>query len=122
MVREVVEAFEHDGMDFVLAPTQEQLVADVRVDAPGEALDVLGLQRAVVQEAARDQRRHQEQVHGVVAEIGHQHRVFLGHAHDIAEWMLVARKDAHALAVADHRGTVHRRDVHERRVRRLPQQ
>ena len=102
--REAGERSLHDRGQLRLAPAQEQLRADVGIDAPGQALDVGRRHPRIAHEHACDQRGQREQVQYVVAEIGGEHRVLDGHAHDVPEPVRLAPDEAQRLPVRDHLG------------------
>ena len=98
-----------DLRQLFLAPAQEKLGGDVRIDAPRQALDVVGTQHGVADERTGDQRRQREQVQDVVAVVGDELRALVAHLHDVAELVRHARNDLERLAVEHDLGRGWRR-------------
>src|SRR6185312_12427302 len=103
----VPHALEHaidDSGELALAPGQEQLCGDVRINAPCEAVDVIVPHLGVAREDTCQQRWHGEKVQHVVAEIGGEHGALVAHAQDVTQRMLLALQHLHRLAVGDDAG------------------
>ncbi len=80
----------HGIRHLTLAPAQEQLGSDVRIDAPDEPLHVLGPHHRVADESARHERRQGEQMQDVVAVVRGEDRGLIAHPHDVPEGMRLA--------------------------------
>ena len=77
VIDQIVDDFGHHRVELGLLPTQEELIAHIRVNAADQTLNIRGGHRAIVEERARNERRHREQMHDVVAEVGHEDGGFL---------------------------------------------
>ena len=113
---QAVDPLLNDGGQLVLAPLQEQLALQVRINAHDQTFDLFAFHAWIVLEQAGDQRRQDHQVQHVVAVVGHQHRLGLVQTHDFAKGIGLAADHLHGLYVFDHRLAVQSGQGHARAV------
>ena len=103
-------------------PADEQLGAQIGVQRFGKTQDLLAADPRAALEQARQQRRQGQDVHHVVAVVGHQDGVLLVQIEDVAQRVLLFGEQVEALHVRDQRVAVAFRQRGVRRVGHRTQQ
>ena len=107
---ECVDAAFHHAVELFFRPGQEQFTLEEGIDGTAEAAQPRAAHALGVEEAARNPGADCQQVGGIVAEVGQQHRARGVGADDVAQAVLLALDDAQLEAVLDDLSRRHARD------------